>query len=80
MTWNDLWGWFKEHVELQEEILRQLDLERWLKTRSVAVQVEVLQFAPSEVQLDVKHALHVKAMQKLGLAPDFRSFKSLGRI
>ena len=79
IRWDDIWGQFKlmPH-EMMREFANALDdgedggFERWLRSRSPKVQVEILQNAPVELQRHLydEGILEVEAVFKLGIRSD----------
>ena len=50
MSWEELWAWYENTTkEVQEDILRQINLKEFLRRLTPKYQKEVLEFAPQEV-------------------------------
>lgn len=58
LTYDDLWSYYKQAgKEVQQEILKQLDLESFLPRVSDKVREEVLRMAPSEIKASTKKVI-----------------------
>lgn len=66
MDWSELWAYYNRVGEaIKQEILRQLDLRNWLPNVSAKVRIEVLKFAPVEIQRMYNTSLPSKSPEQL---------------
>lgn len=55
LTYDDLWAYYKQAQEdVQEDILKQLDLKTFLPRVSVQVRYEILRTAPPEIKASIQ--------------------------
>jgi len=68
MDWQSLWAWYAQaREEIQQEILDQIQINKFIRELAPKYQVEVLQNAPRDVIFSVRHLLSAFVEKRLGL-------------
>lgn len=80
LGWDEYWSYYQElEPEGKRDILKRLELEKFLQHKTSKVQVEVLLNAPQEILKPLQPFLLPKTRVKLGLSnPELE--KKLARL
>ena len=66
MLWSEFWIWYTNATkEAQEDVLRQINLKKFLQRLTPKYQLEVLEGAPKDVIVDAMSAISVYTLMKL---------------
>lgn len=80
LGWDEYWSYYQDlEPEGKKDILKRLELEKFLRNKTNKVQIEILLNAPQEILKSLQSILLPKTRIKLGLSnPELE--KKLSRI